>query len=157
MFTKGQIFSVDFMFALSLFLTGLTIVLFFWSYVNTQISESKTYEEMSSICYSISDIWFNEGYPEFWNPNNVVVLGLSNNKRINQTKLNYLSILGYEKVKRLVGAQLYELYFRVYDENNVTLFSFPSEEPQNERIAFRAKRLGILNSTPVVIETVVWS
>lgn len=153
---KGQAFSIDFMFALSIFLIGLTIVLFFWSYINSQINESKLYEDMSSVCYSVSDVWFREGYPKFWNPNNVVVLGLSNNKRINQTKLNYLYSLGYEKVKALVGAQLCELYFRVYDENNVTLFSFPLQGPQNEEVAFKVKRLGILNSTPVVIETVIW-
>ena len=152
---RGQIFSTDFMFALSLFLIGVTMTLVTWRNYEFMLQQQKTQNEILRSAFLVSDIWWSEGLPNRWNPSNVVSIGLMNDNVINTTKLQFLQSLGYERVKQLLNAQLYEIYFRVSDRENKTLFEF-GQPPVQPDFVSKVGRIGILNHSIVLIETMVW-
>jgi len=113
-FCKAQVFSADFLVATSIFLLVLTVIMIYWSYTNMQIEETKTINDMVDKAYTISQVWFREGTPEYWDSANVRELGLLSDHRINETKMNEMKELGYSRVKGIIGASPYEYQFRVF-------------------------------------------
>ena len=156
MFTKAQVLSTDFIIATGFFILSIVVLYYFWNYSYVQLEEVRRANEISNAAYVISSIWFREGVPEYWNTSNVIEIGLQNNHRFNQTKLDYLNDLGYYNVKEMLGYPIYDFYLRIYDMQNNTFFDFgeiPTEDVKNiEKI----ERIGIMNSTVVYVETLVW-
>ena len=107
----GQIFGLDLMIAMIIFLIG--IMAFFLYSIN---SPSETKESLSSLFYDgdlITDSLLSEGYPQDWNSDDVIKIGISDNKEINQTKLERfydLAQTNYAKTKSLFNTK-YNYYF----------------------------------------------
>lgn len=154
---KGQTFSIDFMIACSVFVLAFSILYVYWIYATKQIDETREINDMIDKAYLISQIWFREGTPEYWNSTNVIDLGLSNYHRFNQTKMNSLNDteLGYDEVKSLIGVEVYELFFRVYNTTNDTFYTF-GVYPLNPKTVTKVKRVGILNNSVAIVEVLVW-
>ncbi|MDI6825581.1 MAG: hypothetical protein QMD36_00050 [Candidatus Aenigmarchaeota archaeon] len=110
---KAQMFSADFMIACSIFLLALVVVMIYWSYTNIQIKETKTINEMVDKAYTISQVWFREGTPEYWDSTDVREIGLLSDHRLNETKMNEMKKIGYNTVKEKIGAAPYEFRFRI--------------------------------------------
>lgn len=155
MLSKGQTFSFDFLMACSIFLLATGILFLEWYRTSAEISETEILNDMIDKTYLASEIWLREGVPEYWNPDNVISLGLQNNYKLNLTKMNYLSEIGYAKVKSLIGVDPYELFFRVYDKRNVTLFNF-GIFPSNADNIIKVERVSILNKSIVFIDVLVY-
>jgi hypothetical protein len=155
MSNKGQIFSADFFIACSIFIVAVGIVLIYWRYVSSEIEETRTLNDMNGKLQLASQIWFREGFPEYWSPENVIELGLENNHIFNQTKMDSLNLLGYEKFLSLGGSGNYYVYYRVTDEKNSTLFEF-GPYPSNAGNIMKMDRIGILNQTIAIVEVLVW-
>lgn len=155
---KGQILSTDFLIASTMFVIAIIAVYIYWSYLSNQLEETRQLNDIVDTAYLVSNVWMREGTPQFWNSSNVVDLGLQNNHRFNQSKLNELNNIGYDSVKRLAGASPYDFYMRIYDLGNNTMFSFGNlaVDPASESIV-KMKRVGIMNSSIVYVDTVVWS
>jgi len=113
--------------------------------------------DMIDKAYLISQAWFREGTPEYWNSSNVIDLGLANDHRFNQTKMNSLvePQLGYENVGNLIGVETYDFYFRVYNTTNDTVYTF-GVYPSNPKDVIKVKRVGILNDSVAILEVLVW-
>ena len=152
---KAQVLSYDFLLATFVFSIVLVIVFSYWNYGVKQIEETKISHDMVNKLFIASQVWFRSGTPIYWSVDNLIELGLENEGRINQTKLNYLQELGYQKVISLLPVTPYNLYYRVCDENNSTLFEF-GNYPTYAKNILRVVRFSILNQTPVVIEVLVW-
>jgi hypothetical protein len=152
---KGQTFSFDFLMACSVFLLATGILFLEWYRTSSEISETETLNDMIDKTYLASEVWLREGTPKYWNPDNVISLGLQNDYQLNWTKMNYLNEIGYAKVKNLIGVNPYELFFRVYDRQNVTLFSF-GVFPLDADNIIKVKRVSILNKTIVFIDVLVY-
>ena len=157
-FCKAQVFSIDFLVAVSIFLLVLAVVMIYWSYTSIQIEETKTINEMIDKGYMISQVWFREGTPEYWDPNNVRDIGLLSDHRINETKMNYLNDIGYNRVKEIIGAAPYEFRFNVSFTNCYgSGYSFPfGLYPTQASNVIRIQRAGILNSSIAIIEVLIW-
>jgi len=151
---KAQLFSTDFMFAITLFIFAISLVFLLWNYVTSSLNQQKEIEKMYQTCLYASEIWVKEGYPIYWSPNDVKVLGMVNDNRINSTKLYYLSQIGYENVSKLLNVLPNKLYFKVFNETH-TLFEF-GVAPHNAKNVMKVTHLAILNSSLVRIETMVW-
>ncbi len=136
--SRGQIWSLDLMAGLALFLVGITI---FFIYSLNQPSQAR--ENLEQLSYDgniIADNLLSQGYPSNWNSSNVVVIGLTANKKIDQTKLeNLYSMIysqdDYNKTKNLFDTQ-YDYYF--FLDKNMTINSSqiagigkPGIDPQN--------------------------
>lgn len=157
MSVKGQTFSMDFLIACSVFILAIGIVYVYWVHAIQEINQSERINDMIEKAYSISKIWFREGVPKYWNESNVIDLGLSNDHRINQTKMNNLEALGYENVSKLIGIGIYDYNFTVCNITGEVIKSFGKNPPSNPENLIKVKRIGLLdNGTIVTIEVLVW-
>lgn len=119
--TKAQIWSLDLMAGLALFLVGIMI---FFVYSLNQPSQAQ--ETLSLLTYDgkiIADNLLSEGYPSNWNPSNAITIGLTTSKKINQTKLETLYQMiytdnNYTKTKNLFNTG-YDFYF--FLDQNMTV------------------------------------
>lgn len=152
---KGQVLSGDFLTASIIFILTIIILFSYWGYANIQLEETRRLNEITDIAHTISNVWFREGIPEYWNASNVIDLGLQNNHRFNQSKLNSLNEMGYTQVKKMIGVSVYDFYLRIYDTENNTFFDFGSFPSTSENIV-KVKRVGIMNNSIVFVETLVW-
>ncbi len=108
---------------LALFLVGIMV---FFIYSLNQPSQAK--ENLEILSYDakiVADSLLSKGYPEDWSTNNVEVLGLTTDNKINQTKLeNIYSMIyiqnNYTKTKNLLNTQ-YDYYF--FLDQNMTISS----------------------------------
>ena len=150
---KSQVLVYDFFVALSIFLVAIMLLLFNWNLSLEEISERKRIEYLSSDLNKIAAIFDKEGFPLYWNSENVKEIGLLNGFEINWTKLISLKDLGYSKVASLLALSS-NYYLRLYNSSN-KIFEF-GKLPSNTSTSFRLDRIGILNKTLVRIEIVVW-
>ena len=155
MYRKGQTLSYDFFVSMTMFIIALTIILFYWTYSSKQIDETVAKNYISNKLFLASQVWFMEGYPKYWNPSTVLSIGLVNDGYINSTKMNYLPTIVYQKFISITGIQSYNIYYRVYNESNSALFEF-CLYPSGEKNLLKISRLSVLDSVPVVIDTLVW-
>lgn len=153
--TKAQSLSYDFFIACTIFLLFIVIIFNLSRYSEVQISEMQKINQITLMSDRLSEVWMRKGMPENWNQSNAIELGLLSDSRLNQTKLNYLMYIDYQEVKRKVGSGIYEFYLRIYDSNNNTMFSFGLYPSDSDYIS-KTRRIGILNSTVIFIDTMVW-
>ena len=155
--SKGQMFSTDFIIACTVFVLAIAILLVYWRYTSNKISETKLINDMIEKTYSISEIWFRDGIPKYWDASNVIDIGLSNNHRFNRTKMDSLNdpLLGYKNVTKLIGAEVYEYNFTVYNTTKNVVYTF-GQNPSNPDNLVKIKRVGILNGKIVTVDVMVW-
>ncbi|MFH0808400.1 MAG: hypothetical protein V1888_02180 [archaeon] len=136
--TKAQIWSLDIMAGMVLFLVGIII---FFTYSVNQSSQAE--DNLGRLYYDgniIADNLLSEGYPADWNTENIVTLGLTTSKKINQTKLeNLYEIIytqnNYTKTKNILNTE-YEYYILLgenitINSNQIKGIGKPGTSPQN--------------------------
>lgn len=153
---KGQVFSSDFMIASSIFIMAFSILIIYWTHTSYQIEERREINQMIEKAYIASEVWFREGIPKYWNSTNVIDLGLSNDHRINQTKLNALQDIGYDRVAYLIGLGIYDYNLTIYNSTNDILFTFGKTPPNTAKNIIKARRIGIYNGSIVSLEVIIW-
>ena len=155
--SKGQTFSTDFIIACTIFILAVAILLIYWRYTNIKISETNLINDMTEKAYLISEIWFRDGIPKYWNESDVIDIGLSNNHRFNRTKMDTLSdpFLGYQNVSRKIGIEIYDYNFTVFNSTKNVVYTF-GLNPTNPDNLIKVKRVGILDGDIVVVEVMVW-
>ena len=120
---KAQIWSLDLMTGLALFLVGIMI---FFIYSLNQPSQAK--ETFAFLNYDgkvIADNLLSQGYPNNWNPSNVITIGIISDSKINQSKLENLYQMiyvqnNYTKTKNIFNTE-YDYYF--FLSENITVSS----------------------------------
>lgn len=155
MSTKGQVLSYDFLTASVIFVLLAVLVFSFYRYTVFKNSEIEKINEITDISFTLSEIWLKEGTPVFWGTENVLDFGFSNYDRLNQTKLDFLKNIGYDTFKKKNGVGEYEFYMEIVNSSNSKIFSFGVYPEEPEYIS-KSRRLGILNSSLVFINTLVW-
>ncbi len=155
--SKGQVFSTDFMIASVVFILAVSILFVYWTYTTNRIDETNLINDMIEKAYLISEIWFREGIPKYWDTTNVIDIGLSNNRRFNRTKMNSLNdpMLGYENVTKLIGIEAYEYNFTAYNMTNNVIYTF-GQNPSNPDNLIKIKRVGILDGKITTVDVMVW-
>lgn len=154
---KSQALSMDFLIACSVFILAFSILYIYWAYTTKRIDETRRINDMIDKAYLISQIWFRNGIPEYWDPSNVIDLGLSNEHRFNKTKMDSLNdpLLRYSNVSKMIGVETYEYFFRVYNETGNEVYSF-GQYPSNSENTIKIKRIGILDGSLAMLEVMVW-
>ena len=157
MYIKGQVFSFDFLLASSIFLLSVGVLFVYWIYTTLQIEETGEMNEMIDKAYKASEVWFREGVPQYWSLNDVIDLGLENDHRFNQTKMDMMKAeIGYEKTKNMIGLSGYEYNFSVYNSTSHLIWSVGQVIPSDSQNIVNVKRFGILNGSIVTLQVVVW-
>ncbi|MDP2925049.1 MAG: hypothetical protein Q8N99_01625 [Nanoarchaeota archaeon] len=115
---RSQAWGMDLIIAVMLFLMGMIVFMIY-----TINSSSESNEEIAQLSLEGELIMTNilsEGYPDDWNSSNVVNIGIIDNEKINQTKLERfydLSISNYGKTKSIFDTE-YDYFFVV---DNMTI------------------------------------
>ena len=157
MSVKGQMFSFDFLLASSIFLLTVGMLFTYWAYTNIQIEETREINEMIYKAYTASEVWFREGMPKYWNSTNVIELGMQNDHRINQTKIDRMKMeLGYEKTKTMVGLGGYDYNFSIYNNTKHLIWSAGQPVSTSAQDVINVKRISILNGSIVTLHVTVW-
>ena len=97
----AQIWSLDLLVASAIFVLGLV---FFYLYTLNYARESD--DMLSFMRYDaerITDALLSAGYPLNWSEDNVILLGISSNQAVNETKLAQLNALAENNYERTRG------------------------------------------------------
>jgi hypothetical protein len=128
-----------------------------WYFSSVQIQETIEKNFALKVALKASQAWFKEGYPEYWDLENVMELGLANDGKINRTKMEMLSQLGYSKVTFLLGLGSYNLRYEIYNKTNDLIFLFPQDSDLNKtKNVYKIERIAILDEQPVKVRTLIW-
>jgi len=153
---KAQTLTYDFFIATSLLLLLLIVTFFLFYYKIENIEEEEKKSEMVNVLISASEIWFKEGYPKYWNVDNVIEIGLSNNNQINTTKVRLMEEMGYQKLASLLGLGTFNVNYFVYSQNGSLIYSFPNFSFDNAKNVLVLERITIWNNSIVRVRTLVW-
>lgn len=122
---KAQAWGMDLMVAVMLFTMG---ILLFFIYVLNYPGEAE--ENINNLFYDgnmIADNILSRGFPEDWNSENVIRIGVMSGDNINETKLEMfynLSSQNYTKTKQIFNTR-FDYYF--FFSENISLYSMQVE------------------------------
>jgi hypothetical protein len=108
MLRKGQTWVADLFFGLLVFVAVLTI--FFKSEVNYSDSDEQAFDDLMFESKLVTDSLLGQGYPEDWTPSTVDEIGITDDYRVNETKLSYLQAMNYSLTKSKLRTK-YDYYF----------------------------------------------
>ncbi|MEM5878883.1 MAG: hypothetical protein QXU74_00090 [Candidatus Aenigmatarchaeota archaeon] len=156
---KAQAFTYDFFIALGIFFVVMILVMGNWYFSAVQTQETMEKNLAYNILLSASQVWFKEGFPKYWNVDNIVELGLSNDGKINETKMEMLNnSIGYPKATLLLNLGNFNLCYEIYDKTGNLIFRFPQNADLNSaKNIYKIERIGILNEQPVKVRTLIWN
>jgi hypothetical protein len=118
---RAQAWGFDLIIGLSIFLTGM--LLFFLYSLNFTSNNGGEFESLKREGKIIGDSLMGEGFPEHWDENTVINIGILSNGIVNDTKLlEFHNLAGsdYQRTKQLFAVKN-EYY--IYFENPVTIGS----------------------------------
>jgi len=112
---KSQSWTLEFILAMLIFVTATVASI---RMINS-IYSGDEFQRIITISESISESMLSTGYPEDWNNNSVIRIGLLTEDKLNITKLEYLYNTEYHESKRLLNTKYN--YFMYFSYNNQTI------------------------------------
>ena len=155
----AQAWGFDLIIASSLFSIG--IIVFYFYTVNHTDETEETYSRLLYDGNNIAETLLSEGYPADWSAGNVVKIGLTNDKRINATKLKYFYTLAtndYEKTKTLFNTN-YNYYINMSQPmiiDNVEV-GYIGEKDVNPDNLVKITRVTIYNNKITTLFIYMWN
>ncbi|MEW6329208.1 MAG: hypothetical protein AB1468_03770 [Candidatus Micrarchaeota archaeon] len=145
----GQLFTIDFILGLSVFIFILLALLALQTQLESQVESGKARTEMQLIALRISDVLVRtKGTPADWNASNVIRIGLCDEPRaINVTRFLRLKQLSNETARAILGAGPYSLHLSITDANGSTLTSGVARSPVAYYSVDRQELVPILNNS----------
>jgi hypothetical protein len=115
--TKSQIWSIEFIVGLVIFIGALLI---FYKYsVNLGTTQSDEIKELLIDAKTLSTFLVDKGLPGSWNTSDVILVGLTNGDyRLNESKLSNFSALSYATAKDLLSVR--NDYYVFFEDKNST-------------------------------------
>jgi len=164
---KAEIFSSDFVMALTIFLIAVSTFGIYYTSLQSDISEYKIRNEIQSKANNIANLLLtSSGEPRYWSSTNVKVIGLYDSGLINLTKFEELKKIEYYTAKKMLGIGGYEFYIELKNEtghvlkNDSLVYNFGIEKSESTLQAFYVERYGLTdlngNVTKTIIGVVVW-
>jgi hypothetical protein len=116
---KGQIFTIDFMISVTIFILVLVTIITTWYFIDTHIKEIESRRDMHSISLSVSDALVrSSGHPADWNATNVQSIGLAKEEYvIDLAKAMGLMSLNYDEARTIMRLGNYQVYIYMTDIN----------------------------------------
>lgn len=152
--TKAQVWGYDLIIAVTIFTIGIIGV---YIYATNFASERDSLENLFYQGKTASSMLLEEGTPPDWNPSNYQIPGLVSGGKLNQTKINYFSLLDYDTIKKRLGLS-YNYFFYV---PNLKVSGTPVEglglAPENPKNLVKLERFTIYENKPVKMVMLVWN
>jgi hypothetical protein len=163
---KGQVWSIDFITGMSIFLLVLLIA----AKMLLPLAPSQEYNVAYRDALHISDALLSSGYPAQWNSTNAIILGIAQNNRIDDTHLNTIRKISYDRTKSLFHISNEYLFFFQNSTQIINTgqcvygYNIPTSSdctPQLGTINYdnmiKMDRIVIYNSTMVRLTVYVWN
>ncbi len=159
---RAQAWGFDLMMGAVIFTLGL--ILFFIYSINYPRQSEETLDVLRFEGEFIAENLLSTGHPNDWTENNVIAIGLVNEEKINQTKIERLytmtsSQAGYDKSKSLLNTR-YEFFF------NFSQQMFVAGNPvegigkdyvnQNTKNLVKITRIVIYDNSPTTLNLYIW-
>jgi hypothetical protein len=151
---RGQVWSLDFITSIVIFLSVLIPLFFLWGYVNTQNQQQIFFDENENLALSVSDALVRaKGLPEDWNASDVNVIGLASEENVlSNTKVSYFLAMGGSDYNRtrtiLTGGK--DFFFNLTDLNG-TSYGVVGNKPE-DRMIVPVERYCLYNDRIVKLE-----
>tara|TARA_Y100000310_G_scaffold148787_3_gene148043 strand:- start:12068 stop:13198 length:1131 start_codon:yes stop_codon:yes gene_type:complete len=116
--TKAQAWYMDF--AIGLLLFSFTLAIYFGYTNNFQKQESGDLDFLLKDAKAISSSLALSGYPNDWDASTVVRIGVSDDQRLNSTKLKSFKLLNYSRTKSSLGTT-YEYFVHFVNQDEEVL------------------------------------
>jgi len=149
---EGQAWGFDLIIASIIFTIG--IATFFLYSLNYPVEGQETIDIFSYEGELIAENLLSEGFPQNWDENNVISIGLLNEGKINQTKLDRfinLSIQDYSRTKNLFNTK-YNYYVKILD----TDVEIIGQQPSDPKNLIKITRYTIYQNKPVTLNVYIW-
>lgn len=156
--TKGQIWGIDLMIAMTIFLFGIILVYVYA--INFNNNSEDILRELNAEAILVSSLILSEGNPESWNIDNVEIPGILSSNRLNQTKLEdfySLSQNNYPNLKKMLGAKN-DFYFS-FDGLVVggELIGGVGKFPDDSSNLIKIERIIVSDNKPVKFTLYIWN
>lgn len=156
---RGQGWGFDLMVAIMIFLGG--IILFYFFSINDSSGESQGFESIKREGNLIADSLMSEGFPLNWNENNVQRIGIVDDGRINQTKLDeFYSLVESDYLRTRSLFRVTNDYYVKFvpgvgvDGAQIEMIGLP---PVNSDNMARISRVIIYDGDVITLEVIVWN
>jgi hypothetical protein len=154
---RGQVWSLDLITSIVIFLLVLIPLFFLWIYINSQSQQQILFDEVENLALSVSDALIRtKGLPEYWDTSTVNVIGLASEENIlNATKVSYfLSMAGsdYNRTRTLLTGG-YDFFFNLTDLNG-TAYGTAGSKPA-EKMLIPVERYCLYNERITKLEFVL--
>ncbi len=153
---KGQIWSLDFISSLTIFLLVLSSLFMAWNFLSVQAQEQNALERIELLGLEVSDsILRTPGIPENWNSSNVEVIGLAySDNIIDPDKLSNLNSTPYDQT-RILMTMGYDFYLKIEDLNGTVYLEKGSIN--QDRTVVPVERYANYNDRIVKLRLVLWA
>lgn len=135
--TKGQVFSLDMVVSVVIFIIALIFLISLWNLYSTRLQDNISSEELYLLSFQVSDILSKtSGVPNNWEKgSNVSVIGLKLGPGggISDDKLNAFLTYDYKEAKKVFNIERFDYQFKLLDKNGNLLNSSglaPSDSKQ---------------------------
>ncbi|MCH7568382.1 MAG: hypothetical protein IIA87_03090 [Nanoarchaeota archaeon] len=160
---KAQAWGFDLIIASTLFLMGIVVFYFYSLNYPTEGGEI-----LDSLFYEgdiIAGTLLSDGYPDNWDQNNVVRVGILTNDKINETKLERFYTLtnetltpgGYAKTKSLFNTK-YEYYVNFSTQMNISGGEIDGigKQPTDTKNLIKITRFVSYQNKPTTLYVYIW-
>jgi len=163
MYEKGQIFTIDFIFASAIFLFILVTAITFGSVITNNLELKEKVNARDEACFhAVNSLMSTAGEPKNWQNltmEDINSIGFVNSKNIISNskllKLIELNSTNYLEVKNILGLSRYDLYISIIDFNGTVYNEFGSI-PGSETEVSSIQRIGLLGENEVFVKFKVW-
>ena len=116
---KGQIFTIDFMISIAIFIIVLITIISTWYFIDTHIKEVESRRDMHSVSLSVSDALVrSSGHPQDWNSTNVQSVGLAKEEYVlDLRKVMSLMNMDYDTARSVMRLGNYHISIYLTDLN----------------------------------------
>lgn len=160
---RGQAWGFDLMIATIIFISG--IVSFYLYSLNYQTEAQETLDTLFYEGNTISEDLLSSGYPSTWNAGNVQVIGLTDDGKINQTKLERfygLSLEDYGRTRSILNIN--NNYFINFSDTltlniegeNIDVDGI-GKTPENAKNIIMVTRLTVYHEKPAAMNVFIWN
>lgn len=162
---KAQAWGFDLMVAVVIFLSG--IIIFYIYSLNAPGQGKETIENLFFDGNFITDSLLSAGSPNDWSESNVISIGITDNNRINESKLETLYDFanpssnpnGYQVTKSLFNTR-FEYFFNFTETpitiNDATVQGVGSYFSQTPKNLIKIQRITIYQNKPVTLDLYIW-
>ncbi len=153
---KAQVFTPDFIVASIMFLLILTILQVYTQNMYEKIDKQENLLYYDSLISTTDILLLYQGYPEYWNENNVEVLGVAKKPNyLNRTKVEHMMNMTNDKIRKIINIEGRSFNMTIENSTDI-MYTKGSSDWGNAENIFVINRNGIMDERSVKIRFIVW-